>query len=147
MAFCQRTGLIARPHRRHALENPDHSPQISPMVTVQLHKLIFSGRHGVFKEELATGNTFEVNLDVLYDEKDRPFEGLDSIVNYVNLFDIVKLRMHQPSPLLEKIAEEIINKIQEQYPFIREVILSIYKLQAPIGNFQGKAGMTLHKKF
>jgi 7,8-dihydroneopterin aldolase/epimerase/oxygenase len=117
------------------------------MVTVQLHKLIFSGRHGVFKEELATGNTFEVNLDVLYDENHRPFEGLDSIVNYVNLFDIVKQRMHQPSPLLEKIAEEIIVKIREQYPFIREVILSIYKLQAPIGNFQGKAGMTLHKKF
>jgi hypothetical protein len=27
------------------------------------------------------------------------------------------------------------------------VIISIYKLQAPIGNFQGKAGMTLHRKF
>src|ERR1700754_4005144 len=117
------------------------------MVTVQLHKLIFSGRHGAFKEELATGNTFEVNLDVLYDENDQPFESLETIVNYVNLFDIVKARMHQPSPLLEKIAEEIIVKIREQYPFIREVILSIYKLQAPIGNFQGKAGMTLHKKF
>src|SRR5580698_10631959 len=108
------------------------------MVTVQLHNLIFSGRHGVFKEELATGNTFEVNLDVLYDETDRPFNGLDSIV---------KERMHQPSPLLEKIAEEIIIKIREQYPFVLEVILSIYKLQAPIGNFQGKAGMTLHKRF
>ncbi len=117
------------------------------MVTVQLHNLLFSGRHGVFKEELATGNTFEVNLDVLYDENDRPFEGLDSIVNYVNLFGIVKERMHKPSPLLEKIAEEIINKILESYPFIKEVILSIYKLQAPIGNFQGKAGMTLRKKF
>lgn len=117
------------------------------MVTVQLHNLIFSGRHGFFKEELATGNTFEVNLDVLYDETNRPFEGLDSIVNYVNLFGIIKDRMHQPSPLLEKIAEEIIGKIVEAYPFIREVILSIYKLQAPIGNFQGKAGMTLHKKF
>jgi len=117
------------------------------MVTVQLHNLIFSGRHGVFKEELATGNTFEVHLDVLYDEKDRPFEGLDSIINYVILFDIVKQRMHQPSPLLEKIADEIIGKIKLQYPFIREVTLAIYKLQAPIGNFQGKAGMTLHKKF
>jgi dihydroneopterin aldolase len=117
------------------------------MVTVQLHKLIFSGRHGVFKEELATGNTFEVNLDVLYDETQRPFAGLDSIVNYVILFEIVKERMGQPSPLLEKIAEEIISKIREHYPFITEVILSIYKLQAPIGNFQGKAGMTLHKKF
>jgi dihydroneopterin aldolase len=49
--------------------------------------------------------------------------------------------------LLEKIADEIIGKIKAQYPFIREVIISIYKLQAPIGNFQGKAGMTLHKKF
>lgn len=117
------------------------------MVTVRLHNLIFSGNHGVFKEELATGNTFEVHLDVLYDEKDRPFESLDTIVNYVNLFAIVKQRMHQPSPLLEKIADEIIGKIKVQYPFIREVILSIYKLQAPIGNFQGKAGMTLHKKF
>jgi len=117
------------------------------MVTVQLHNLIFSGRHGVFKEELATGNTFEVNLDVLYDETGKPFEGLDSIVNYVLLFGIVKERMHQPSPLLERIAEEIISKILEQYPFVCEVILSIYKLQAPIGNFQGKAGMTLHKRF
>ena len=117
------------------------------MVTVQLHNLIFSGRHGVFKEELATGNTFEVNLDVLYDERNRPFEGLDSIVNYVILFELIKTRMHQPSPLLEKIADEIIAAIRDQYPFIQEVILSIYKLQAPIGNFQGKAGMTLHKKF
>jgi dihydroneopterin aldolase len=117
------------------------------MVTVQLHNLIFSGRHGVFKEELATGNTFEVNLDVSYDESARPFAGLDSIINYVVLFDIIKERMHQPSPLLEKIAEEMIGKIKDHYPFIREVCLSIYKLQAPIGNFQGKAGMTLHKTF
>jgi 7,8-dihydroneopterin aldolase/epimerase/oxygenase len=117
------------------------------MVTVQLHNLIFSGRHGVFKEELATGNTFEVNLDVSYDETGHPFSGLDSIVNYVILFGIIKERMHQPSPLLEKIADEIIVKIMEQYPFVREVVLSIYKLQAPIGNFQGKAGMTLRKTF
>jgi dihydroneopterin aldolase len=117
------------------------------MVTVQLHNLIFSGRHGVFKEELATGNTFEVSLDVSYDETGRPFTGLDSIVNYVLLFGIIKERMLQPSPLLEKIAEEILVKIREQYPFIREAVLSIYKLQAPIGNFQGKAGMTLQKKF
>ena len=117
------------------------------MVTVQLHKLIFSGRHGVFKEELATGNTFEVNLDVMYDEDTHPFGGLDSIVNYVNLFGIVKDRMHQPSPLLEKIADEIINKIREQYSFILEITISIYKLQAPIGNFQGKAGITLRRAF
>jgi 7,8-dihydroneopterin aldolase/epimerase/oxygenase len=117
------------------------------MITVRLHNLIFSGRHGIFKEELATGNTFEVDLDVLYDEQDHRPEGLDTIVNYVNLFGIVKQRMLQPSLLLEKIAEEIIRKIKDLYPFITEVTISIYKLQAPIGNFQGKAGITLHRKF
>ncbi len=117
------------------------------MVTVQLHNLIFSGHHGAIKEELTTGNTFEVHLDVMYDEKDRPFESLETIVNYVNLFSIIKQRMHQPSPLLEKIADEIIRKIKEVYPFIREMTLSIYKLQAPIGNFQGKAGISLNRKF
>lgn len=117
------------------------------MITVRLHNLIFSGRHGVYKEELATGNTFEVDLDVVYDDEEHRPEGLDSIVNYVTLFDIVKQRMHQPSPLLEKIADEIVRKIVTQYPFIKEVVISIFKLQAPIGNFQGKAGITLHKKF
>lgn len=117
------------------------------MITVRLHNLIFSGNHGVFKEELATGNTFEVHLDVSYDEQKRSFESLETIVNYVNLFGIIKQRMHQPSPLLEKIADEIIVRIKEQYPFISEATLSIYKLQAPIGNFQGKAGITLNKKF
>jgi 7,8-dihydroneopterin aldolase/epimerase/oxygenase len=117
------------------------------MVTVQLHNLLFSGRHGVFKEELATGNTFEVNLDVSYEESGRPFTGLDSIINYVTLFDIIKERMHQPSPLVEKIAEEMITRIREQYPFVTEVVLSIYKLQAPIGNFQGRAGITYRKTF
>lgn len=116
------------------------------MITVKLHKLLFSGRHGVFKEELATGNTFEVDLDVLYDEQKYRPENLDTIVNYVTLFSIIKQRMHQPSPLLEKIAEEIIAKIVEQYPFVSEVTLSIFKQQAPIGNFQGKAGITLHKR-
>jgi dihydroneopterin aldolase len=117
------------------------------MITVRLHNLIFSGKHGVFKEELATGNTFEVHMDVRYDETLHPVTNLDSTVNYVNLFDIIKQRMQQPSPLLEKIAEEIIVKIRERYPFISEAEISIYKLQAPIGNFQGKAGITLLKSF
>jgi 7,8-dihydroneopterin aldolase/epimerase/oxygenase len=117
------------------------------MVTVQLHNLIFSGQHGVYDEEKMTGNSFEVNLDVSYDDRLRPFHTLEDTVNYVRLFAIVQQRMQRPSRLLEKIGEEIIAKIKELYPFITEVVFSIYKLQAPIGNFQGRAGVTLHKKF
>lgn len=117
------------------------------MVTVQLHNLIFSAHHGVFEEEQQTGNTFEVNLDVIYDEAKRPFDTLETIVNYVRLFEIVQGRMQKPSRLLEKIGAKIISEIKDEYPFISEVIITIYKLHAPIPNFQGRAGVSLHKKF
>lgn len=117
------------------------------MVTVHLHNLIFSGHHGVYEAELMTGNTFEVNLDVSYDEQTRSFETLEGTVNYVRLFEIVQHRMHKPSLLLEKIGARIIGEIKKEYPFVGEVRVTIYKLQAPIGNFQGRAGVTLFRKF
>jgi dihydroneopterin aldolase len=117
------------------------------MVTVQLHNLIFSGRHGVLYEERQTGNTFEVDLDVMYDDSGNPFDSLEKTVNYVDLFEIIQQRMQERAPLLEKICDDIIERIRTRYPFIREVALSIFKLQAPIGNFQGKAGVTLTRKF
>ncbi|MDR3713901.1 MAG: dihydroneopterin aldolase [Puia sp.] len=117
------------------------------MVTVQLHNLIFSGRHGVFQEEQLTGNTFEVDLDVMYDDRDHPFDNLASTINYVELYQIVQQRMQEKVPLLEKICEGIIQKISSRYPFVYQISVSVFKLQAPIGNFQGKAGVTMTKKF
>ncbi len=116
-------------------------------MTVQLHNLIFSGHHGVSEEELMTGNTFEVNLDVLYDDQKRSFDTLEGTVNYVRLFDIVQQHMHRPSRLLEKIGARIIHQIKEEFPFIGEAVITIYKLQAPIGNFQGRAGVTLKRQW
>src|ERR1700744_2790018 len=114
------------------------------MVTVQLHNLVFSGRHGVLYEERQTGNTFGVDLDVLYDDRGNPFDSLDNTINYVELFEIVQRRMQERAHLLEKICEDIIERIRIRYPFVKEINLSIFKLQAPIGNFQGKAGVTMN---
>jgi dihydroneopterin aldolase len=55
--------------------------------------------------------------------------------------------MSVPTPLLEELAEGIIRKIRHEYSFVKEISISIFKLQPPIGGFQGKVGITLHKKF
>jgi dihydroneopterin aldolase len=55
--------------------------------------------------------------------------------------------MAMPTPLIEEIAESIIRKIRHEYSFVKEVSISIFKLQPPIENFQGKVGVTLQKKF
>ena len=117
------------------------------MVTVHLHNLVMHAFHGVYEEEHKTGNNYEVNLDVTYKAKDHKFERLQDTVNYEGLFAIVKKRMHAPEELLEKVCDGIIRNIKHEYPQVREVTISIYKLQPPIENLQGKVGVSIRKTF
>jgi dihydroneopterin aldolase len=117
------------------------------MITVELHNLVLHGYHGIFEEEKKVMNTFEVNLSVRYDEKKSDFNSLEDTISYVDLYEIVKKKIQVPAFLLEKLCQGIIRKIKHQYPVVREVVISIYKMQAPIENFQGKVGVTMRKKF
>ena len=117
------------------------------MVTVHLHQLVMHAFHGLYEEEHKTGNNYEVNLDVSYKEKDHKFERIQDTVSYEDLFAIVKKRMQAPAELLEKVCEGIIRKIKHEYPQVREVSISIYKLHPPIENLQGKVGVSMRKTF
>lgn len=117
------------------------------MLSVQLYDLSFYAFHGVYKGETKVGNNYKVDLTVNYDEKKIKMDSLRSIINYEELYEIVKKRMAIPSLLLEEVAEAIILKIRHQYSIVKEIHISIFKLQPPIENFQGRVGITLQKKF
>lgn len=117
------------------------------MLTVQLQNLQFHAYHGVYEGESKTGNNYEVNLTVEYNEKGHNIHQLKDIINYEDLYDIVRRRMGIAAPLLEEVAEGIIRKIKHQYSYVTEANVSIYKLQAPMEGFQGKVGIMLGKKF
>jgi len=117
------------------------------MVTIELHNIRIHAYHGLYEGEEKTGSPYEVNLKIMYEEGNVKFEELKNTINYVEVFEIVKQRMKIATPLLEKLAEGIIRKLKHQYPFATEVIISIYKLEPPIENIQGKIGVTMHKHF
>lgn len=117
------------------------------MTTVHLHELMMHAYHGVYEQEHKTGNNYEVNLDVTYEEKNSHFESIHETIDYEKLFAIVKKRMQAPAALLEKVCEGIIRNIKHEYPSVREVSMSIFKLQPPIENLQGKVGVTMRKRF
>jgi 7,8-dihydroneopterin aldolase/epimerase/oxygenase len=117
------------------------------MVSIVLHNLIMYGFHGIHEEERKILGTFEVNLDVKYDDNQRKFDQLEDTISYVDLFEIVKQKIELPGFLLEKICQGIIHKIKDQFPFVKEVTVSIYKLQAPIEHFQGKVGVAMQQRF
>ncbi len=117
------------------------------MITVQLHDVKINAAHGIYDGEEILGNPYIVNLDVTFDEGSNDMGRLSNTIDYVELFEIVKTRMMRPSGLLEKLCDSIVRHLHHQYPFIKEVNLSIYKLQAPIPNFHGRVGVTMNKKF
>lgn len=117
------------------------------MVSIELHNIRLHAYHGIYEGEQKTGSPYEVNLKVTYDEGQVKFDDLRNTINYVDVFEIVKQRMKVATPLLEKVAEGIIRKLKHQYPYTNEITLSIFKLEPPIENIQGKLGITMHKRF
>lgn len=117
------------------------------MITIHLHNLLFYAHHGIYEEESRSGSNYEVNLDVKFDEPKKGVEGIDDTVNYEDLFAIVKKKMSVRANLVENVCESIIRNVQHQYKTVKEVSVTIYKLEAPIENLQGKVGVTMRKKF
>ena len=117
------------------------------MLSVHLSDLQFYAYHGVYEGESVLGGHYQVDLRVDYDEKNIRFDDIENVISYEELFSIVKKRMAIASPLLEEVAEAIIRKIKHRYSVAKEISISIFKLQPPIEGFQGKAGITLQKKF
>ena len=117
------------------------------MLTVQLTDLLFYAYHGVYEAESIAGGNYLLNLSVQYDEKNIQFDNLENVISYEELYKIIQKRMSIASPLLEEVADTIIRKIKHRYSNAREISVSIYKLHPPIEGFQGKAGITLQKRF
>jgi dihydroneopterin aldolase len=117
------------------------------MVTIELQNIRLHAFHGVYEGERKTGSPYDVSIRVVYDEGDSRFDKLENTINYVAVFGIIRQRMKTPSPLLEKVALEMIEEIKQRWPFTVEIMVSVYKLEPPIENFQGRVGVSLHKRF
>jgi 7,8-dihydroneopterin aldolase/epimerase/oxygenase len=117
------------------------------MTSIELKDIRLHGNHGVYHGESKTGNIYQIDLFVKFEEGGTNFRSVDDTISYVELYDILRQRMQTTTALLEELCNEVIQQIKQQYPFIAEAKISIYKLQAPIQNFEGKVGVSLHKIF
>lgn len=114
------------------------------MIIVELKDIRMHAYHGIYERESIDGGEFEVQLQATYQENpDADFTDLDRLVDYAVLFEIVRERMLVPTPLIEKVANDIASKIKFRYPVIRSIRISIFKTGPPIPHMSGKAGVTI----
>jgi dihydroneopterin aldolase len=117
------------------------------MVTIKLDQVRLHAFHGLFSGEPLVGGDFEVNLDVQYEEGAKNFDLLEDTISYVELLELVNARMKVPTPLLEKVGKLILDDIYHEFPFIKSSSISIFKLQPPIPQFQGRVGISLNRVY
>jgi dihydroneopterin aldolase len=63
-------------------------------------------------------------------------------LDYVAVYDLVKARMDEPTPLLETIVIDVAQQILAQFSIVEEVQISIKKLHPPIPQFRGSVGVS-----
>ena len=116
------------------------------MVTIQLKNLLFFSYHGIHEEERILGNTFEINVDITFNEADR-IDSLEQIINYASVYDIIRQRMTIPTELLETVVLDIARQVHAFDSRILSITVSIEKKNPPIPGMEGSVAVTFRKDF
>jgi dihydroneopterin aldolase len=116
------------------------------MFTIHLHNLKFFARHGLHEEETITGGQFELSVDIDFDSEET-IRKMDQTINYVTVFQVISKHMLKPEPMLETLAQQIVEEIHSLDARIRKINIRINKMHPPIPSFNGQVGVTFQKVF
>jgi dihydroneopterin aldolase len=85
-------------------------------------------------EESKIGSDYSIDLEIKTDmRKSATSDELHDTVDYVHLNKVVVEEMAIRSKLLEHVAHRIIKRIFDEIPAVSRVIVSVSKLNPPIG--------------
>lgn len=113
-------------------------------IYIELEKMTFFARHGVFEDERLTGNTFEVDLRIRTDAgKAVESDDVADTVSYAVIYDIVAEEMSEPAALLEHLAGRIIKSVRKRFPDISEIEIKVSKLNPPVKGELKKASVII----
>lgn len=129
-------------------KNPKHKTiNLHGVLTISLNNVRFRAYHGLYPEERQKGNDFVVNMQIRYIPQQEIITDLRQTINYATLFDIVNAIMQKPVDLLETLVQTIAKSVHEQFPQIKEVNVSVEKLNPPIDNFTGSTEVRYSVEF
>ena len=116
-------------------------------MTIELKGLRFFAEHGMYEEEKKVGNEFEVDVSVVYKAPKKTIVSIEETVNYVEIYRIIEDEFRDQKLLLETCAMKICERVQQVFPELKNINISIKKINPPITNFTGYVGVSYSKEF
>lgn len=101
---------------------------------IAINDMRFYAHHGCFDQERSIGTHFRVDLRFETDTyKAEVSDNIADTVNYLEVYQVVKHQMEQPSHLLEHVARRIGDAILVQFTDTMTVVVRVSKLNPPLG--------------
>ncbi len=117
------------------------------MDKIEIEDIRLYAYHGCLAEETEIGSDYRVDLSVWADLGPASVsDNLIDTIDYVILYAIVKEEMNTASKLLEHVCARIISKIFDKLSQVEEVMVTVAKLNPPIGGDTASVKVMLHKK-
>lgn len=120
---------------------------MSEVLTICLNNVRFRAYHGLYPEERQKGNDFVVNMQVSYLPASGMITSLEDTIDYVVLFELINRIMQQPVDLLETLVQSISHAAHQRFPQIKEITVSVEKLNPPIDRFEGSTSVKYKRTF
>ena len=104
------------------------------MGKIQVNNIKLYAYHGCLEEEAKIGSWYKIDVEVEADlSKSSITDELSDTVDYVHLNQIVKEEMAIRSKLLEEVAKRILDRMFLELEMIEKAMVSVAKINPPIG--------------
>ena len=114
------------------------------MGRIAINGMRFYARHGCFAEERAIGTNFRVDLQFTTDTTvAETSDNIEDTVSYLDVYQVVKTQMQQPSNLLEHVARRVGEAVLAKFPTVEDVTVVVHKLNPPLGGQMDSVSVTL----
>ena len=114
------------------------------LYTIDLQDMEFRAYHGCYDLEQKVGNRFNVALTITTELGEVADEdAVEKAVNYLTVYEVVSKQMAVTCRTIERVAQNIIGAVKEQFPQIVEIECTVAKLAPPLGGKIGRVSVTL----
>ncbi len=116
-------------------------------MNITLKNMIFYGYHGLHEAERTLGQRFAIDVTVSSDpELDAKVKVLQDTIDYTQIFEVVKEHVENYKyHLLEKLANEIITAILNDFILVQNVSLKVRKIAVPINGTLDYVELEMHR--
>lgn len=115
-------------------------------MVIALEGMKFYAHHGYYDAERQIGNDFIVDAYITTDLNDNLNDDLTNTVNYELVYSIVKKEMETDSKLLETVAVNILNELQQKFADAVVLRIRVSKLSPPLPGIVQRAFVELERK-